>query len=55
MNKNSLFMKVDEVVEELGVSKPFAYKLMRQLNDELAAKGFVTIRTGMCPGRGNGR
>lgn len=43
MNKNTLFMKVDEVVEELGVSKPYAYKLMRQLNDELSAKGFVTI------------
>ena len=29
------FIRVDEVADELGVSKPYAYKLIRQLNEEL--------------------
>ena len=29
--------------QELSVSKPYAYKLIRQLNEELKAKGFITI------------
>ena len=37
------FIRVDEVAKELDVSKPYAYKIMRQLNDELKAKGFITI------------
>ena len=37
------FIRVDEVAEELDVSKPYAYKLIRQLNNELKAKGFVVI------------
>lgn len=37
------FIRVDEVAKELEVSKPYAYKLIRQLNDELSAKGFLTI------------
>lgn len=36
-------MKVEEVAKELGVSKSFAYKVMQQLNDELKAKGYLTI------------
>ena len=32
-----------EVAQDLGVSKPFAYKLVRQMNEELEAKGFITI------------
>ena len=37
------FIRVEEVAQELSVSKPYAYKLIRQLNDELKAKGFITI------------
>ena len=37
------FIRADEVAEELGISKPYAYKLIRKLNDELKGKGFVTI------------
>ncbi len=40
---NNSFIRVDEVAQELDVSKPYAYKLIRQLNDELKAKGFITI------------
>ena len=39
----SMFMDVNEVVEILGVKKPTAYKIIRQLNDELNGKDFVTI------------
>ena len=37
------FIKADEVAKELEVSKPYAYKIIRQLNEELKAKGFITI------------
>ena len=37
------FMRAEEVAEELGVSVSHAYKIMRQLNQELKEKGFVTI------------
>ena len=36
-------MTATEVMEELGVSKAFAYKLMQKMNQELAAKGFTVI------------
>lgn len=39
----AMFMRVDEVAEELGVSVPYAYKLIRSMNEELKAKGCITI------------
>lgn len=36
-------MRVEEVATELDVSVSYAYKIIKQLNDELKAKGFVTI------------
>ena len=42
MNKN-LFIKAEEIAKELGVSKPYAYKLIQKLNEELKSKGFITI------------
>lgn len=41
--KNNLFVTAGEVAQDLGVSKPFAYKLVRQMNEELEEKGFITI------------
>jgi hypothetical protein len=41
--ENNKFIRADEVAQELCVSKPYAYKIMRQLNDELKAKGFITV------------
>ena len=38
-----MFMRADEVAQELGVSKAFAYQIMRNLNDELKEKGFITV------------
>ena len=40
---NQIFMRVNEVAEELGVSVPYAYKLIRQMNEELAKTGCITI------------
>ena len=41
--KSDLFVTAGEVAQDLGISKPFAYKLVRQMNEELEAKGFITI------------
>ena len=37
------FIRAGEVAQELSVSKPYAYKIIRQLNEELKEKGFITI------------
>lgn len=37
------FICAEEVAQELSVSKPCAYKLIKRLNDELKEKGFITI------------
>ncbi len=39
----AMFMRVDEVAEELGVSIPYAYKLIRSMNEELRKTGCITI------------
>ena len=41
--ENTLFVTAEIVAKDLGVSKPFAYKLVRQMNDELNAKGYLTV------------
>ena len=40
---STMFMRVDEVAEELGVSIPYAYKLIRPMNAELKKTGCITI------------
>ena len=40
---NKLFMRVDEVAKELGVSQAYAYKLIKELNREMKAKGYIVI------------
>ena len=37
------FVTAQEVADILRVSKPYAYKLIRQMNEELEAKGYITI------------
>ena len=37
------FIRADEVAKELDVSKPYAYKVIRMLNEELRKQGFITI------------
>lgn len=38
-----MFLRVDEVAEELGISIPYAYKLIRSMNAELKKTGCITI------------
>lgn len=40
---NRVFIRADEVATALGVSKAYAYKVVRDLNKELKEKGFITI------------
>ncbi len=44
--ENELFLHAGDVAEKLGISKSFAYKLVKEMNEELKAKGYITI-----PGR----
>ena len=37
------FLRVDEVMQILGVSKSYAYKVIRKLNSELQQQGYHTI------------
>lgn len=37
------FMRVEEVADILDVSTSYAYKVIRELNEELKRKGFITI------------
>lgn len=38
-----IFMRADEVASVLGVSKPYAYKLIRKLNEKLEKTGCLTM------------
>jgi predicted transcriptional regulator len=40
---NQTFLRAEDVAEELGVSKAYAYKLIRSLNGDLQNRGFITI------------
>ncbi len=38
-----VFVTAKEVAELLGISKSKAYAIIRELNDELSAKDFITV------------
>lgn len=44
--KEKMFMRVQDVMDELEVSEPYAYKLIRQMNKEMKEQGYHII-----PGR----
>lgn len=41
--EETIFITATEMAEILGISKPYAYKLIKQMNEELEANGFITI------------
>ncbi len=43
--ENKRFLTAQDVMEMLGVSLSYSYKLIRRLNAELEADGFVTVST----------
>lgn len=43
MAQNSLYYTAGEVQEMLGISRAKAYKIVKELNEELAEKGYIII------------
>lgn len=41
--KNNRFLNVNEVAEYMGISLSKAYKIIRALNDELVAQGYIVV------------
>ena len=41
--ENKRFLNASDVAEFMGISVPMAYKIIRRLNDELTAMGFITV------------
>lgn len=39
----SRFITAAQIAEELGVSLSYGYKIVRELNAELAARGYFTV------------
>ena len=37
------YLTVNDVIEILGVSRSQAYKVIRNMNNDLAAKGYLTV------------
>lgn len=37
------FLTAADVSEYMGISVPLAYKIIRKLNDELKAQGYITV------------
>lgn len=40
----SLFVTAHEIGEVMGISSAYAYRIIRQLNDELSNQGYLTIQ-----------
>ena len=41
--ENKAFLTVEEVAKEMGVSKSYAYKIVKKLNEELQQMGYLTV------------
>ncbi len=41
--EETIFITATEMAEILGISKSYAYKIIKQMNEELEANGFITI------------
>lgn len=41
--RENLYLTAPEVAEMLGVSRGHAYKIVKQLNEELAGRGYIVI------------
>ena len=42
-NSNDIFIKASEVAAVMNVSRAYAYRIVKQLNEELAANGILTV------------
>ena len=41
--ENKRYLTASDVAAFMGVSVAMAYKIIRRLNDELSARGFITV------------
>ena len=41
--ENKRFLTAQDVAQFMGISVPMAYKIIRRLNDELVAGGYVVV------------
>lgn len=41
---NARFLRVEQVMEQMQISKATAYKIMKQLNRELNDMGYITVQ-----------
>lgn len=41
--ENKRFLNAHDVAEFMGISVPMAYKIIRKLNDELLAAGYIIV------------
>lgn len=44
MEEETILLRVDDVQKALQISEQKAYDIIRTLNEELNAKGYITIR-----------
>ena len=44
MEKSNYMMTVDDIAQELGVSKQKGYQIIRQRNEELPVDGYMTVQ-----------
>ena len=43
MAEEKKYMEPEDVAEAMGISRSYAYKIIRTLNKELKDKGFLTV------------
>ena len=41
--ENKRFLTANDVAEYMGISVPMAYKIIRRLNNELVAQGYLVV------------
>lgn len=41
--ENKRFLNVQDVAQYMGISVPMAYQIIRRLNDELVAAGYIIV------------
>lgn len=41
--KTTMFVRANDIAQDLDVSIPYAYKLIREMNAELKEKGYMTV------------
>ena len=41
--KDKKFLNVNDVADYMGISVPMAYKIIRKLNNELLAQGYLVV------------